>query len=404
MAIIRSDKPHASTYILLVCISLSLASVMAQSVTTPSQASQDPSSQFEPLTGTMNPLSIPVEAFNPQAQDAQVPGDVQPYAIAAAAAHLMTNAPEGDLRPVPGGKAVAPELKSNSPAEDIPPELILSNPNPLAQGDPYAASNSSNAKPSVCSNNPGIPLWGTGAIQQSICRAYLYKNSARSLWSVCTAFFVTRTHAVTAGDCVAVGGSNKFFPVAVGGRYGTVCCRTQANTGPDNCQAGYSFNIINFSTTRGWLRNGAFTNNGAVLQLVRPIPFLSGVGTPVVYRQSGNLICPRTVIYAGYPLQSSSVTGCNVAWYERLGVITTSGLITCSTGATDGSMGYIGSSCPGMAGSPLVDTSTNIVTAFLVSASTACSTTKTSTVNFAAITNSALNWGVYVADLVAAVS
>eukprot|EP00884_Botryococcus_braunii_P015771 jgi/Botrbrau1/2878/Bobra.0036s0023.1 len=406
MAIIRSDKPHASMYVLLVCIFLSLASLMAQSVTTPSQTSQDPSAQFEPLAGTMTPLSIPVEAFNPQAQDALVPGEVQSSSMAGAAAEpgpLITTAPESDLRPVPGGRAVAFESRYNFPAEDLPIELGQSNPNPLAQGEPESPSNSSNAKPAYCASNPALTFFGTGSIQTSICRAYFYTNSARTTWGVCTAWFATSTHAVVAGHCVANGGSGRFLPVAVGGRYGTVCCRTQSNTGPDNCQAGYGFNIINFSTTRGWLNSGTWSNDGAVLKLVRPSPTLGGVGTPLKFGQSGNPSCPATVTYAGYPILASNTAGCNTNWAERLGKATTTGVIACTTASDTPTMRYTGSSCPGMSGGPMWNPSTNIVNAILSQSHYACSTTKTSSVWFSAITNSPLSWGFHLAGLIAAV-
>eukprot|EP00884_Botryococcus_braunii_P015763 jgi/Botrbrau1/2870/Bobra.0036s0015.1 len=402
MAIRRSDNPHASTYVLLVCISLSLASVMAQA--TPSQTSQDPSAHFEPLAGTMNPMSISVKAFNPQAQD--VSGEVQPSSMAAAAAEtgpLITTAPDSDLRPVPGGRAVALESEFNFPHMDLPVELGLSNPNPLAQSEPESASNSSNSKPTICASDPKLTFLGLGSIQSSICRAYFYRDSARSTWTVCTAWFATPTHAVLAGHCIADGGSRTFFPVAVGGRYGTVCCRTQSDTGPDNCQAGYGFNIIDFSTTRGWLNSRLWNNDGAVLKLVRPSPTLGGVGTPLKFGQSGNPSCPATVTYAGFPIRNN-IWGCNNNWGERLGFSTTTGVISCTTQSDTPTGRYTGSACQGMSGGPMWNPSTNIVNGILSQGSLACSTTRTSTVSFAAISNSGdSSWGVHVAGLIAAI-
>eukprot|EP00884_Botryococcus_braunii_P015768 jgi/Botrbrau1/2875/Bobra.0036s0020.1 len=414
MAIILSDKPHASMYVLLVCIFLSLASLMAQSVTTPSQTSQDPSAQFDPLKGIMTPLTIPVEAFSPQAHDTLVPGEAQSSAMASAAAEptpLITTAPgvDRDLPPVPGGKAVVPTTPFQPRVADLPVELEQSNPNPLAQGEPESPSNSSNAKPAVCVSNPALTFFGRGSIQTSVCRAYLYTNSRRDEWSACTAWFVTPTHAVLAAHCVMAEGTGKrpYFPVLVNGRYGTMCCRTQNDTGPDNCEAGYGFKVTRMVTTNGWANRGSWSNDGAVLKLVRPSPTLGGVGAPIKFGQSGGQsgspFCPATVAYAGYPASSSEFEGCNIKWAERLGFATTTGVINCITAAEDPTMQSMGSVCPGMSGGPMFDPSTNIVNGIVSQGHIGCSTTKRSSIWFAAVTNSARSWGVHVAGLVAAI-
>eukprot|EP00884_Botryococcus_braunii_P015775 jgi/Botrbrau1/2881/Bobra.0036s0024.1 len=112
--------------------------------------------------------------------------------------------------------------------------------------------------------------------------------------------------------------------------------------------------------------------------------------------------CPATVTYAGFPIRNN-LWGCNNNWGERLGFSTTTGVISCTTQSDTPTGRYTGSSCQGMSGGPMWNPSTNIVNGILSQGSLACSTTRTSSVSFAAITNSLLSWGVHVAGLIAAI-
>jgi hypothetical protein len=370
--------------------------------------SQDPSalSELEPLVGSLIPESIPVEFFGPQAQDpiveseAQVPGMGSASPSATSLMNIVVTSPVETLLPVPGGRGVVPTPPHlNFTALTNSRYLPDDNPDPLAQAAPPPPSNSSNAKPAYCPSNPVLSLYPSGTAFASVCRSYLYLNSARSIWGVCTAWFADPTHAVVSGECVAPGGTGTFSPVWVGGRWGTVCCRTQPNTGPDNCQAGYGFDILDFSTTRGWLKSGRATNNGAVLKLRRPNPTAPGVGVALRYGQAP---CLSTVSYAGYPVVDSRFAGCNQAWGERLGVSTTSGNLICKFSGTDPSLAYRGSTCSGMAGAPMFNPSTSFVSGIQTQTDYACASGRSSTY-FVALSNSIQDWGVNLPDLIAAV-
>eukprot|EP00884_Botryococcus_braunii_P021302 jgi/Botrbrau1/7856/Bobra.9_2s0032.1 len=376
----------------------------------PTAISQDASIPSDPLI--MIPRSVPEEALNPQIQvpegtESPPPGSV--LSDAAVAAPLLRQASVGTIRPVPGAKAVLPKAPYvNFTALELFPDSTVIEPSPIEQLDPAAPSNASDtidnvyAKPAVCSNNPGLTLSASGTIVTSTCRAYLYLNAARSSYTMCTAWFVSPTHAALAGHCIADGGTRRYFPVASNGRYGTVCCRTQSNTGPDNCQSGYGFDIVNFVTNIGWYNFGYASNDGAVLKLRRPSNVASGVGVARTFGPPSPFCPSAAVSYAGYPARSTSLSGCNQAWAERLAVATTSGVASCTTSSGAPSLAFRGSTCGGMSGGPLWNAATNRVIGIVIQSDIYCNSGRSLTL-FSAITSSGTSWGVNVASLIAAV-
>eukprot|EP00884_Botryococcus_braunii_P011014 jgi/Botrbrau1/19914/Bobra.0059s0031.1 len=199
---------------------------------TSSTSPQDPTVQLEPLTVNTNPLRNPIDILNPQVQGEQLPTEDKPALFpcdgAPAAPSTEHVIPMDAILPAPGGKgtnAKPPYL--NFTDMEIFPDLTEIEPSSLAQVQPPSATNSSNAKPAVCANNPTLNLYASGTSLASTCRAYLYTNSRRTSWSRCTAWFVSPTHAVLAGHCIANGGSGRYFPSLVNGRYGTVLLQNQ---------------------------------------------------------------------------------------------------------------------------------------------------------------------------------
>jgi hypothetical protein len=72
----------------------------------------------------------------------------------------------------------------------------------------------------------------------------MFRDRAGTKFDVYTGLFVNYTHVLTAGAAVATGGNNVYNIVAVGGRYGVVCCSpTTAAAGPANCPAADAYNI-----------------------------------------------------------------------------------------------------------------------------------------------------------------
>lgn len=348
-----------------------------------------------------------MEASVPQVQDSEATGQAQPAVANSASGRPtqeITTAYVGTILPVPGGKGTVPKPPYiNFTALELEsfPDLPGPEPNPLAEAEPWVDSNTSSAKPAVCARNPTLSFAATNTPFASTCRAYLYLSTTRRSWTMCTAWFVSPIHVALAGHCVGTGGTGRYSLVAAAGRYGTICCRTQSNTGPDTCPSGYGLDIVQAVTTSGWLNRGLASNDAAVLKVRRPSNLASGVGTPLTYGPP-NPFCPATVSYLGYPASDSRLSGCNTAWGERLGSSTTSGAIQCYTSPTVPSLVYPGSSCGGMSGGPMYNPTTNVVNGILVQSSTSCANGRSNTL-FSVITSSSQAYGVWLASLVSAI-
>lgn len=310
---------------------------------------------------------------------------------------LATQEPLENVRPVSGGYGILPLM----PFVNISEIDFLPVPDIDDIPSPSVPSVAPGAKPAVCPENPPMQSFDTDTAMHNTCRAYLYANERRSRWVMCTAWFVSPEHVALAGHCVTKGGTGQYNLVEVDGRFGTVCCRTENKTGPDNCKAGYGFDVVGGVTTCGWFFHDLFSNDGAVLKVKRPSNVPANVGVPLVYGQANPFCTNEQVTYAGYPARSTRKEGCNKRWGERFHYIRTSGLAQCTTSINKQSFTWYGSSCGGMSGGPLC---TNTTCIGILSASISECVGGKSVVSFAAISDSNQNWGVNIAGLVSALS
>lgn len=319
---------------------------------------------------------------------------------AATSLPLLSELPVGTVLPAAEVKTVYPKnfvLSPQDTAQDMDePQQSLPQSSDLSE--------LANAKPLVCSLNPPFTINPYGTKAASICRSYLYMNSNRTKVASCTASFVTSSHVVTAGHCVAA--SRKYLPVAVNGRYGTVCCKTLNNTSADNCPTGYGFDVIQVTTTAGWLNSGAASNDGAVLKVRRPSNVVSGVGVAQKYATASPFCPQNNLTFAGYPGNSGPIinylSGCQAAWKDRLTFTTTGGIANCVNTTNLPSYSFLASSCGGMSGGPLINPPTNTIWGIHTQGSPICISRK-SYAGFSAITNSNTSWGVSIAALIRAI-
>lgn len=310
---------------------------------------------------------------------------------------MVATVPEGTLEPVLGARKLFPDVApvDISELDRLPlPEL---GPDPLACV-PLDQLNGSLAKPAVCPGNPAFQSFAEGTAVQSTCQVNLYASKDRRSFVSCSGAFVSPAHFALAGHCVANGGTGRYSVVNVNGRLGTVCCRTNRNTNPDNCATGYGFDVIGVAAPSGWLNRGDYSNDGAVLKVRKPANVAGGAGTPLRYGAPEPFCFNGPVRYAGYPAQSISFTGCNQAFNNRLHFTDTSGIARCSTSAGTASLIYQGSSCPGNSGGPLYVTDNRVI-GIVSQSSTRCSSGVSYTY-FAAVTNGGISWGVPVGALI----
>eukprot|EP00884_Botryococcus_braunii_P000347 jgi/Botrbrau1/10312/Bobra.0120s0025.1 len=257
-------------------------------------------------------------------------------------------------------------------------------PGNAALGLSGSRQNTSFAKPAVCSPNP--PLQRLPRQQPSICRLYIYPKSGGGILNRCSGTFISPTHVATAGHCLV----NEYIPgeynlLEVGGRFGEVCCSTNPS-GSNFCAPGEGFDIVGVVATCGYYTNTRQRdfNDGAVLKVRRPANSQAGVALPYGPVTPS---CPfgTTVMYAGYPAQTTRSEGCNEAWMEQLVASNTSDLTQCPQEGSLPKFTYIGSSCGGMSGGPVMLPTTGTIFGILSLADPTC--TPTSQVYFAAVTD-----------------
>lgn len=120
-------------------------------------------------------------------------------------------------------------------------------------------------------------LWPTGACpndvrlfeaghtkQQQVCALFVNRVDSRTTIQ-CTAWFVGPKHVVTAGSCIARGGSGAYDISTTIPSF--ICCKFSS---PGVCAPGSAWKVVRWITTRGWLSFGSWEYNGAVLK-VEPI-------------------------------------------------------------------------------------------------------------------------------------
>lgn len=304
----------------------------------------------------------------------------------AARSLMTTSAPGPALPPVPGARAVIPRPEGS-------PRL----PSLQTATTPGLAGNASEAKPSICANNP-LTFFPSDSAFQTTCRVYLYAVPDRTSFIVCTGWFVGLTFVATAGHCVAKAGSGIYTPASVNGRFGTVCCRPQPTTGPDSCPDGYGLDIVGLVTTDGWLNLGTRSNDGAVLLVRRPANLAAGIGIPVNYGPKNPRCTTETVTYQGFPRKGTTSEGCNQDFREQRAKGQATGLTQCTTDVNYPTYAWDGPACAGMSGGPLFAPA-SLYFGILTEGDTTC-TAGGAWVYFTAVVNAGSDWGVCISCMI----
>lgn len=230
----------------------------------------------------------------------------------------------------------------------------------------------------------------------------------------CTAWFTSRDGdgymMVTAGHCVANGGSRQYFidPAAPN----QVCCNYDA---AGTCIGGL-FDVRAWVTTQGWYTSG--TNDGAVIWVQQVPQFASGLAVPqitpvlqpITYNPF-NANLPATTLFSdGYPANStkpdgtSSDEGCDFATGKELwswSVPTPVSPINTNT-QQGRDVTYQVPGCAGHSGGRLLNTDMNAF-AILVRGPTGCPTNGVSDTTFTQIVNQRGPYGAHIAAMQQAV-
>lgn len=155
---------------------------------------------------------------------------------------------------------------------------------------------------SVCSG--GAPFVQVGD-SPTTCR--LFVNRADGYF-MCTAWFVTPNHVVTAGHCIAE--RRRYLVVA--DDPGHLCCGFE----PDgSCQLARTWKLQRWVTTEGWWTRASVHNDGAVLRVTPLDRRLSSAGlTPQLINSLWPLQLPdKTEVYTdGFPGRTRNDEGCLV--------------------------------------------------------------------------------------------
>ncbi|KAF6266447.1 hypothetical protein COO60DRAFT_453975 [Scenedesmus sp. NREL 46B-D3] len=181
-----------------------------------------------------------------------------------------------------------------------------------------AARRSSFVQPaSVCSGDPPI---NQTTPSRTLCR--LFVNSLDTNTYLCTAWFITPKHMVTAGHCISLLGGP-----AGSGMYdvdpanpGYVCCNfvePQPGAKPSKsplCKKPWMWIVTKWVTTVGYFNTESEANDGAVIEVVPadPRPGRTVSALPQRIKPfSPNRRIPRHRAYLdGYPAREASDAGC----------------------------------------------------------------------------------------------
>jgi hypothetical protein len=264
-------------------------------------------------------------------------------------------------------------------------------------------SHESAAKTANCSGNSEfINVSGS----PTVCRVFMFRNSAGTKFDVYTGWFADKTHVVTTGAAAATGGAKVYNVVAVEGRYGVVCCTTTtAANGPARCPQAYAYNITRVVTTSGWMNKGQLSNAGAVMKVNRTTPD----DTQMIYDFLIPPACPtdKPTHYIGYPYPSDASAGCSTASEDIQIRVQGQSSLTCNyldpalPTFTTPEM----SSCPGILGGPYYYTNyfdQIRITGTVVSSDATCSDGRSS-IGAAGISPGNTTWGFALASLIKAV-
>eukprot|EP00884_Botryococcus_braunii_P021708 jgi/Botrbrau1/8220/Bobra.0392s0016.1 len=359
-------------------------------------AVRDAATGKQPRVPVLSP--IPVTPFNAPGAGASL------FAShAAMPTPLSTEHSLEDLVGEPGrmtGRPQEPPKVAMTASDSVPntAEPPIPYPHTTASRVQQLISHESAAKTANCSGNSEI-IRPYG--DPTICRVFMFRNRAGTKFDVYTGWFADKTHVVTTGAAVATGGAKVYNVVAVGGRYGVVCCTiTTAANGPASCPEANAYNIIRVVTSTGWINKDQLTNAGAVMKVNRNTPH-----DTANYEIQNPPACPneKPTHYVGYPYPSDTSAGCSTANEDTQIAVDGLSPLTCNyllpalpTFTTPGM-----SSCPGVLGGPYYFDQARI-TGTVVSSDATC-TDGRSSIGAAGISPGNTSWGFALASLIKAV-
>uniref|UniRef100_A0A383W0C9 Peptidase S1 domain-containing protein n=1 Tax=Tetradesmus obliquus TaxID=3088 RepID=A0A383W0C9_TETOB len=160
---------------------------------------------------------------------------------------------------------------------------------------------------SVC---PLDPPFNQTTFSRTTCRLFV-QNKFDGLEYMCTAWFITPRHVVTAGHCVSTG-SPGWYHIDESNP-GSMCCHfsEQRSTGRSTCTRSRTWRLLRWVTTKGYLEGEVEGNDGAVIE-VEPAD-ANNTLAPLVQRLQPfypGRVGGHTVYMDGYPGPTNFDVGC----------------------------------------------------------------------------------------------
>ncbi|KAF8056455.1 aminopeptidase M1-D [Scenedesmus sp. PABB004] len=173
-----------------------------------------------------------------------------------------------------------------------------------ATGAAAAAAPAAAGPASVCDADP--PFEPLPEPSRTTCRLFVTipPDEGGGAW-LCTAWFVTPSHVVTAGHCVAEAASGYIVDPA---DPGLLCCGFDADGA---CLTSHAWRLSRWVTTAGWWAGERTANDGAVINVVPVNASASVGGAPQALRSFFPAAVPPHAAYLdGFPARDASDAGC----------------------------------------------------------------------------------------------